>query len=263
VTLLWEYLALAPVLLGAVLQRVTGLGFALVAAPALVLLFGPDDGVLFVNLCGIVAAGSGVVLDGRRVEWRRAALLVPAAALGVAVGVAIALPLDHAVLEIVVGSILLLGLLTLILLRSRPPSPDRRRAAVGAGVGAGIASALAGLPGPPLAIYAGITGWRGPTMSATLQVVFLTTATAAVVGKLVTGSAGLPTLPSAYWLAAAAALLVGIAVGHVVAPRVSRTWAWRLVVAIALVGSIAAIAQGVLGLLGGPSPAESADSVVE
>lgn len=245
----WEYLALGPVLLGAVLQRVTGLGFALVAAPALVLLFGPDDGVLFVNLCGIVAAGSGVALDGRRVEWGRAGVLVPAAAIGVIVGVAIALPLDSAVLEIVVGSILLLGLLTLLLLRTRPPSPDRPGVAVGAGLGAGMASALAGLPGPALAIYAGLTGWRGPAMSATLQVVFLTTATAAVVAKLLTGSGNLPNLPPAYWLAAAGALVVGIIVGHLVAPRVSRTWAWRLVVAIAFVGSVAAIAQGVLGLL--------------
>jgi hypothetical protein len=46
----------AAVLVGASAQRVTGLGFSLVASPFMVLLLGPFNGVLVVNACAVVAA---------------------------------------------------------------------------------------------------------------------------------------------------------------------------------------------------------------
>ena len=45
-------LVIAAVLIGSSMQRITGMGFALVAAPFLVLLLGPIDGVIVVNVCG-------------------------------------------------------------------------------------------------------------------------------------------------------------------------------------------------------------------
>jgi uncharacterized membrane protein YfcA len=51
-------LVLAAVVLGAGMQRITGMGFALVATPFLVLLLGPVEGVVLVNLCGAVTAGA-------------------------------------------------------------------------------------------------------------------------------------------------------------------------------------------------------------
>lgn len=243
----WEYLAIVPILLGAIAQRVTGLGFALVAAPVFVLLFGADRGVLLVNVVGALAAGTGVVLDGRHVEWRRIALLVPGALVGIGLGVALFRALDPAVLEIVVGGVLLLGLLALTLVRRR--SIEARPAlTVATGVGAGLGGALAGLPGPPVAIYAGATGWRGRTMSASLQVLFLVTAASAALTKLLSGVATPPAQPAPFWVALTAALAAGLTIGHLATRRIPASWAWRFVVVIATAGALATIIRGIVDL---------------
>ena len=71
-------LATFGVALGGLAQSVTGLGFALVAAPGLIALLGPDDGVAVVVLLGLLA--SLLPLMG---QWREAlvreglTLLVP------------------------------------------------------------------------------------------------------------------------------------------------------------------------------------------
>ena len=48
--------AASLVFVGAVAQRVAGLGFAMLASPFLVLLLGPHEGVLLVNICGVVSS---------------------------------------------------------------------------------------------------------------------------------------------------------------------------------------------------------------
>jgi uncharacterized protein len=44
------------VMIGALLQRVSGSGLALVSAPLLTLLLGPTTGVLVVNVCSVCGA---------------------------------------------------------------------------------------------------------------------------------------------------------------------------------------------------------------
>ena len=62
-------LILAAVFIGALAQRITGMGFGLVSGPFLVLLLDPVSGVLLVNLCGIVAAATVFARTWREVEW--------------------------------------------------------------------------------------------------------------------------------------------------------------------------------------------------
>lgn len=50
-------LALAAIVVSAMAQRVAGLGFAMLLAPFLVLLFGPHSGILLVNLLGAISSG--------------------------------------------------------------------------------------------------------------------------------------------------------------------------------------------------------------
>ena len=77
-----EWFAIIAVLVGATAQSITGIGFALVCAPLLVLSLGPIDGVTLVNILG-VSLSLFVLLR----EWRylsighAAALFVPAAQL--------------------------------------------------------------------------------------------------------------------------------------------------------------------------------------
>lgn len=241
--------ATLPLLLGAVLQRVTGMGFALVAAPLLVLVFGAADGVLVVNLCGLITSSVGAIIDRRRVEWRRLALLLPPAAVGAGVGVLLALVLDPDLLEIAVGSALLVGLLVALAVTPRPSESPAAWTTLLAGAGAGFGGALAGLPGPPIAIYAASNGWRGPSMSGTLQVLFTGLALVVLPLKLLSGAAALPDAGTPFWVAAGAALVLGLVAGHFAGRVISARAAWRLVIVVAIVGSLATIAHGIAQLL--------------
>lgn len=237
--------ALAAVLLGTTLQRATGFGFALVASPLLVLLFGPEPGVLLVNSAGLIASGANALLDGRRAEKPRLAWLVPGALAGVPLGVLIARSLDRSLLEVVIGGLVIVTLTASLTVPRRPQvGPPHPALTLGAGLAAGLGGALAGLQGPPMAIYAALTGWRGRSMAATLQVMFAITAVAAIATKLLTGSAPLPDAPLWFWPALLAALAAGLVLGQLVGRRVSPTLAWVVVVVVAYAGSAATVLHG-------------------
>jgi uncharacterized membrane protein YfcA len=76
----------AAVMIGAVLQRLSGTGLALVSAPLLTLLLGPAAGVLLVNICSICSAALIFGVVRRDVDWRRYRMLTAAAILGVLPG---------------------------------------------------------------------------------------------------------------------------------------------------------------------------------
>lgn len=57
-----------------IIQRITGMGFGLVSAPILVLMFGPIDGVLLTVVASLVISSTMVVQQWKLIEFRR---LVP------------------------------------------------------------------------------------------------------------------------------------------------------------------------------------------
>ena len=63
-------LVLIAVIAGALAQRIAGLGFGLLVSPVLVVLLGPFDGVMIINLCG--ATSSLLILSRvwRHVAWK-------------------------------------------------------------------------------------------------------------------------------------------------------------------------------------------------
>lgn len=65
----------AVVLVASVVQHITGLGFALVAAPAMVLVYGAVDGVKAVVVLGLVVSSAMLLAMLREVHWRRAGWL--------------------------------------------------------------------------------------------------------------------------------------------------------------------------------------------
>lgn len=65
----------AAVFLGAATQRITGVGFALVASPFIVLILGGFEGVLVVNLLGTIASTLIYLQVRRDADLRRAGVL--------------------------------------------------------------------------------------------------------------------------------------------------------------------------------------------
>lgn len=240
---------------GGALQRVTGMGFGLVAGPFIVLVVGPLEGVLLVNLLG---ASSSLLIFGRvsrGVDWRRYAWLVTGS---VAVSVPAALLLRNAsaaALEVTVGLVVVLAM-TLALVTSRLAGGERRFPAQArgplllTGMASGIGSVAAGVGGPPLAVYAVLDRWDPRRFAATAQPFFLTNAVAALVAKLVFTDASFPALSAWEWAAIAAAAAGGIGLGELLTPRLSREATRRVLVVLAYAGGVAALARGLAGSFG-------------
>src|SRR5690625_6376027 len=80
--------------------RTTGMGFALLSSPFLVMALGPFEGILVTNVCGIVAALLNLWVVHADLGWGRAAKVVPAGLVGTIPGALLVLWLPPAVLAI-------------------------------------------------------------------------------------------------------------------------------------------------------------------
>lgn len=232
----------AAVLVGAGTQRVTGMGFALMVSPFTVLLLGPYDGVLVVNLCGAVTALSVLTQVWRDVDVRTAALLLGPAVVAVFPGAWVAHHLPAPVLAIGVGGLVLLALGT-VLISDRARLPQGPAGAIAAGAGSGFMNVTAGVGGPAIAVYAVSTGWAQRPFAATAQLIF---GVLSLVSLAVKG--GRPSLSAAGWATAVAALVAGIVAGSLLAGRVRPEQARRAVLTLALVGAALAVVKGFVDL---------------
>lgn len=240
----------AAIVLGAATQRVTGLGFSLVASPFVVLVLGPYTGVLLINSVGVVMCGLLTLQLRREVDLRHALTLAVPGVLAVLPGAWLARHAPVAVLQVAVGACVVLALLALVAMdrRARPePSvalPRSRTSALLAGAASGFMNAIAGVGGPAVTVYAVATRWQQRSFAATAQLFFMTVSLASLTAK------GLPTMPVEAWLVAAGALIVGLVVGHGVHARISVASARKAVVAVALLGGAIILAKGIVELVG-------------
>lgn len=234
---------------GAIAQRVSGMGFALVVAPVLVLLIGPFDGVLMVNICGAVSALMVVTRVWRDISWKHYFLLAVPAVLAIIPGSMIAVAVSGPTLQIAVGVILTVAL-TVSLLVTR----GTRTTAVGptgliAGTASGLMSATAGISGPAVGVFAVLTRWEHRTFAATLQPYFFTLGASAFLGKIIASGGSLPDYEWWLWVLVIACTIVGLTMGEFVAKRMSVPAARITVIVISYVGGIAAIIDGVLSTI--------------
>lgn len=231
---------IGSILLGAALQRVTGVGFALVAAPFLVAVLGPFNGVLVVNLFGTVTALAVFIRVFRQVEYRRVMLLLAAAMVATLPGAWVAMNVRADVLSVVIGVLILVALGGAVLLR-RCSFMGGRAGAVAGGFTSGFMNVTAGVGGPAVSAYAVASSWPQPAFAASAQLYFCVLGASSMLAKF-----SLPDLDVVQWLAGGAALLTGIAVGEVLARRVPAGVARRAVIVLSLVGALVVIAKGAL-----------------
>jgi uncharacterized membrane protein YfcA len=232
---------LVSVLAGAATQRVTGLGFALVAAPFLVLVLGPFQGVLLSNLLTCTVSVVMLLVTWRHVDLRRVALLAAPALVAVPAGAWVARTLPGPQLLIAVGGLVLVGLVT-ALCSQRARVFRGRTGAVAAGAMSGFMNASAGVGGPAVTLYALSTDWRQPTFIPSIQFYFALISAGSLVAK------GFPTLPAATLALVMVALGAGLVLGQLLSRRLSAERARSAVAAIALLGAAGTVVKGVVGL---------------
>ena len=153
--------------MGASLQRVGGLGFALIAAPFLVLLLGPHAGITLTNLLTFIVSATTFVAMRSHVDTHRAKLLVPSGLVGVVPGFVAINYMSAGPLMVVEGGLIILGLAMTRLPWRLTEGVHYQTTAYG--LASGFMTVTAGVGGPALAVYAMMTDWKRQEFVATAQ----------------------------------------------------------------------------------------------
>lgn len=236
-------LTLIVVAIAAVVQRITGMGFSLVAVPLLVLLSDEREGVLVATVVGGALSTVMLATQFRDVEWKQTWPLV-------LVGMA-ATPLGVLLVEVLPGPVLLcgIGVATMAALgASRLLSRVELRPAwlstAVTGLAAGTLHSSCGLSGPPLAIHATNAGWSQRSFAASVQLVFIGLGIATLALR------GLPDTAPIELAVVSVAGIAGIGAGALLARVVSERHARIAMLVVAWAGAVVVLARGVLAVVG-------------
>jgi hypothetical protein len=227
------------VVLGAATQRITGLGFALVSAPLLVLVSDPITGVLLSNLLALITNLVVLTETWRQVDLRRVVTLAIPATCCVPVGTLVARHLPQPVLLMGIGA-LVLGALAALRLLARTGLFSGIAGTIAAGALSGFMNATAGVGGPAAALYAIASRWPHRSFVSSMQFYFV------VINAVSVSVKGLPHVGTTVFATAFAALGCGVALGHFAARRVSPEHARIAVLVLATAGALGTILKGLV-----------------
>lgn len=223
-----DLVVLIAIALGALAQSATGMGFSLVAAPALVALDGPARGVATVLVLAVMASLVPFARDWRHARPREAAtLLVPTLLCTPLVAWALH-GVDTRWLAMGAG----VGVLAGVALLASGLRAGWLRRPVGAavtGLGSATLNVVGGVGGPPVGLYAANSDWDPRTTRGTLHAFFLVqnVVTALLIGIAWPG-----------W-SAFGAVAVGAATGMLLAPRLPVAAARTGVLVVSVIGGAA------------------------
>lgn len=242
------FLVLGMVVIGAIAQRVAGLGFAMLVSPFLVLALGAHQGVFLVNICGVVSSIIIVPRVWKDIDWSMFRWLVSFSVFGSVAGALLAGSLPQAPLSIIVGTVVLLALLLSLILVRADVTVSGRIPKGSAGFLSGLTNALAGVGGPAVSAYAVMARWPQRPFAATLQPFFVVTGLVTVAMKFLTVPEHLPMLPAWAWIGVAIFIWGGVLIGEQVQRVVTDKHARFFVLCVAFAGAMTALVSGLSAL---------------
>ncbi len=223
------------------------MGLVLVSAPFIVVALGPAQGVVVGNLLGIVASVLVYARVRNSVEWRMLWGMLPAAVVGVVAGTLLAEKLPTAWAQVLVGVLVLVAmLLSFLIARIRHIHRGPKVTAV-AGAASGAMAALAGIGGPAMAVLRTLTRWDHVGFTATLQPFFIGISTVTVFARVTADPEAWPDLGLG-WLAIGLAMLLGVALGDVMARRLRARMVGAGITVVASLGAVWTLIDGIAAL---------------
>ena len=236
------------VFIGAIAQRIAGLGFALLVSPFLVILLGSHGGVLMVNVCGLVSSALIMLRVWKDIDWNMYRWLAIPAVCGSIPASAAAVYLPAAPMAVAVGAIVLVALSVSLLMQRTSVTVTGNPPKVIAGFLSGVTNAVAGVGGPSVSAYALMARWPQRSFAATLQPFFVTTALVTLTAKLSLDPGQMPPIGAWAWVLVAVMIIGGIYAGEKLQRFIRDDQARAAVVIFAFFGAAAALAKGVFDL---------------
>lgn len=237
----WVF-ALVAVTAGAVLQRITGLGFVLVAGPLLVLALDPFSGIVLANILSGVLALLVLSRTYGDANWRIVGSLLLGLVIGMPLGALLVRLLNPQHLLIAVGSLTLFAVL-LVLFKRPLPFLAKRSGPFIAGAVSSFSTVTAAVGGPALAIYGAATAMPIRTFIPTVQAVSLVSSIVAIALKAPFE------LPLPLLFGALGCVAVGTLLGSLLRRFVPSHRAQLIALLLALVGALAATLRGIFELI--------------
>lgn len=240
------------VLVGTILQRLSGTGVGLVVAPVLSLVLGPAFGVLLTNMATMVSGFLIMLSVWSSISWRRYGWIIIPAVPGAWAGAWLVSQLSAAWLSIVLGAIVVLAIVVTVSLRQLPELTGRPTTVVAGALG-GLFNSTSGVAAPVMVIYSRLSRWDQRSFAATLQPIFMTMGALSVVMKLGMGTVMDGPEPDIPLVVLLVCIVVAVGLGLTVALFLSRyvsaLTARRMAMTLAGLGGVSAIMRGVFQLV--------------
>jgi len=220
------------VFVAAVLQSLTGFGFALVVMPLVTLVIDLKTAAPLIALAGLTAYTVNLIRFRQAVDVGELARLGAASVLGIAVGIWVLVRVDELAINCAMGAILI-AYAAYALLRPEAPRQPAQWWAYPAGFLAGCLGGAYNTPGPPVVIYGSLRQWPKDEYRAILQTLFFINGVLIVSSHLLARHMVQQVWTLYAW--AAPALLLGLWTGARLDRRVDQERFRRLVTAMILV----------------------------
>jgi uncharacterized protein len=217
-------------------QVVTGMGFALIAGPTLILALGHTDGVRLTVALSLVLNVVTLAGSVRSVRWGDAARLFLPAALVVLPALALTARLSSAAVSVSAGVAVLVAS-ALVASGRRARWVNSPGGAIAAGAASGVLNVMSGTSGPPVALLMAHREWTPRVTTATVQAYALPLNVVTLVAL------GVPARSSALLLWAVGGLLLGAAAAWPLVDRVRPALARTLALALAAFGALLLISR--------------------
>jgi len=225
---------LLAVAVAAAAQALSGIGFALVAGPLLILALGQSDGVRLTVALGLLLNATILAGTYRHARWGDATRLFVPAALLIWPAALLTSHLRGNWVLAFAGAAVLTGV-ALIVSGKRAAWINRPAGAMAAGAGSGILNVLAGASGPPVALFVAHRDWPPRVATATLQAYSLP------LNIVTLAILGLPSVHRALLAGAILAMLAGAAVAWPFAGRIGAGTVRAIALAMATIGALSLI----------------------
>lgn len=228
----------AVIFVAAVLQSLSGFGFALIVMPVLTLVVGLHTAAPTVALVALTLYTVNVLRYRRSIDLREVLRLGLASALGVPIGVWILASVDENLFKQVMGTCLIAYAVYSF---ARPVMSWRPGQfwAYPAGFVAGCLAGAYNVPGPPVIVYGSLRRWPRDEFRAVLQSLFLVNGSLVVTSHLLAHNVTAKVLT--YYLYALPALFLGVLMGSLLDRRVDRQAFGNLVQAMILAMGLALV----------------------